>query len=117
MSTAGRTDDDRADIAVAPTLDDATVVQGERDVDTSRELSRRQEQPPSEVPGFAVQRCLGQGAFGSVWLAREKNTGKQVAIKFYTHHRGLDWALLNREVDKLAVLYTSRNIVRLWGVG
>src|SRR5690606_29741623 len=30
---------------------------------------------------------------------------------------GLDWALLSREVEKLAVLYTSRNIVRLLDVG
>ena len=52
-----------------------------------------------------------------MWLAREENTGKHVAVKFYTHRRGLDWSLLNREVEKLAVLYTSRNIVRLLDVG
>ena len=81
------------------------------------ELSRSNTERPAGVPGFTVIRLLGEGAYGSVWLAREENTGKQVAIKFYTHHRGLDWSLLNREVEKLAVLYTSRNIVRLLGVG
>ncbi|MCH7987815.1 MAG: protein kinase, partial [Planctomycetes bacterium] len=64
-----------------------------------------------------IRRCLGEGAYGSVWLAREQNTGRKVAIKFYTHRRGLDWSLLNREVEKLAVLYTSRHIVRLLEVG
>ncbi|MDA0285029.1 MAG: serine/threonine protein kinase, partial [Planctomycetota bacterium] len=69
------------------------------------------------VPGFSLIERLGEGAYGEVWLAREDKTGKHVAIKFYTHRRGLDWSLLNREVEKLALLYTSRNIVRLIDVG
>ena len=72
---------------------------------------------PAEVPGLAFIENLGNGAYGTVWLARERNTGKHVAVKFYTHRRSLDWSLLNREVEKLAVLYTSRNIVGLLGVG
>ncbi|QDV31106.1 Serine/threonine-protein kinase PrkC [Planctopirus ephydatiae] len=72
---------------------------------------------PAEVPGFRILEKLGEGKFGSVWLARETNTGKQVAIKFYTNRRNIDWALLSREVEKLAVLYTSRQIVGLLEVG
>jgi len=72
---------------------------------------------PAEVPGLTFIENLGNGAYGSVWLAKERNTGKHVAVKFYTHRRSLDWSLLNREVEKLAVLYTSRNIVGLLGVG
>lgn len=98
------------------TLDD-TLVQSEADIARSRDRSAAVELPPAEVPGFEIVRCLGSGAFGSVWLAREANTGKQVAVKFYSHQRGLDWSLLNREVEKLAVLYTSRNIVNLLEVG
>lgn len=79
--------------------------------------SAPQQNAPAEVPGYDVQRCLGSGAYGSVWLAVERNTGKQVAIKFYTHRRGIDWSLLNREVEKLALLYTSREIVGLLEVG
>jgi serine/threonine protein kinase len=94
-----------------------TLVQGERDSARAAELSRWIESPPGQVPGYTLMRSLGGGAFGSVWLATEDNTGKQVAIKFYTHQRGLDWSLLNREVEKLAVLYTSRHIVRLIDVG
>jgi hypothetical protein len=73
--------------------------------------------PPGPVPGYTVDSLLGAGAFGSVWLATEENTGKRVAIKFYTHRRGLDWSLLSREVEKLASLYTSREIIGLIGVG
>jgi serine/threonine protein kinase len=94
-----------------------TLVQDERETAQSADLSRLAETPPGTVPGFTLLRSLGGGAFGTVWLASEDNTGKQVAIKFYTHQRGLDWSLLNREVEKLAVLYTSRHIVRLIDVG
>lgn len=81
------------------------------------QLSAAHDVPPSTVPGYEVLKRIGAGKFGSVWLAREYNTGKQVAIKFYSQRRGIDWALLSREVEKLAVLYTSRNIVGLISVG
>src|SRR5215475_10440539 len=83
----------------------------------ARELSERRPIPPAELPGYDIERCLGNGAYGSVWLASERNTGKRVAIKFYTHRRGLDWSLLNREVEKLAELYTSRDVIGLLQVG
>lgn len=82
----------------------------------SLSLSRRRT-PVVSVPGLTILRCLGEGAYGSVWQAREKNTGKLVAVKVYSHRGGLDWSLLSREVEKLAILYTSRNIVGLLEVG
>lgn len=93
-----------------------------RQTDDDRQRSRVLSEQPTDrdglrVPGFSLIQSLGQGAYGEVWLAREDKTGRQVAIKFYTHRRGLDWSLLNREVEKLALLYTSRNIVRLIDVG
>lgn len=106
--------------AVDPALDGdgaATLRQNDDELRRAAQLSRRREQPPGHPPGYEISRCLGEGAYGSVWLAREENTGKQVAVKFYAHCGGLDWSLLNREVEKLAVLYTSRNIVRLIEVG
>ncbi len=36
---------------------------------------------PVYVPGFAVERQLGTGGDGSVWVAREEATGRQVALK------------------------------------
>ena len=97
---------------------DQTPRQTDEQLERSRFLSERA--PGSaglKVPGFSLIERLGEGAYGEVWLAREDKTGKHVAIKFYTHRRGLDWSLLNREVEKLALLYTSRNIVRLIDVG
>jgi len=96
---------------------EATPVQARPDLDRTRALSRERTLPPGHVPGYELLARIGQGSFGSVWLARELKTGKQVAIKFYTHRRGLDWSLLSREVERLAVLYTSRNIVGLLDVG
>jgi eukaryotic-like serine/threonine-protein kinase len=94
-----------------------TLVQSDQEQARSRSLSEQGTVPGMNVPGYELQKLLGEGAYGAVWLAREEKTGKDVAIKFYTHRGGLDWALLSREVEKLALLYTSRNIVRLLDVG
>ena len=90
-----------------------TEVQDSAAREVSQGLSLRSLQTPGSIPGYQIEQCLGEGSFGSVWLARELRTGKKVAIKFYARGRGVDWSLLSREVEKLAVLYTSRNIVRL----
>ncbi|MFG0297048.1 MAG: serine/threonine protein kinase [Maioricimonas sp. JB045] len=100
-----------------PSALDRTPVQSTESLQRSQALSVTTRDAPGPVPGYETLRCLGTGSYGSVWLARELKTGKQVAIKFYTHRRGLDWSLLSREVEKLAVLYTSRNIVGLLDVG
>ena len=57
------------------------------------------------------------GAYGEVWVAVDRNTGRQVAIKFYAHRGGLDWSLLSREVEKLAFLSADRYVVQLLDVG
>lgn len=105
--------EERADlVALTETLqqdDDARQV--------AAAMSLPGEAPPSVVPGYQIVRRVGSGKYGTVWLAREQNTGKSVAIKFYLHRRGVDWNLLSREVEKLATLYTSRHIVRLVAVG
>ncbi len=103
-------------IAPAVTESDRTERQDDAQVAKAQALSRGHPLAIS-VPGLTTVRCLGEGAYGSVWLAREKNTGKLVAVKVYSHRGGLDWSLLSREVEKLAVLYTSRNIVGLLDVG
>lgn len=93
----------------------------ERQEEASREQSRRLSlhgsRPPVEIEGYSIVRQLGTGAYGVVWLAREDRTGRMVAIKFYPHRRGLNWSMLSREVEKLAAVYTSHNIVRLLDVG
>lgn len=98
-------------------MSDRTEIQDDDAREGSRQLSLQGNDPPSEIEGYSVIRRLGTGAYGTVWLAREDRTGRMVAIKYYPHRRGLNWSLLNREVEKLATLYSSRNIVRLLDVG
>ncbi|MEZ6124803.1 MAG: protein kinase [Planctomycetaceae bacterium] len=96
---------------------DKTQIQDDDERERARLLSLQGSEPPAEIAGYSVIRRLGNGAYGTVWLAREDRTGRMVAIKYYPHRRGLNWSLLNREVEKLATLYASRNIVRLLDVG
>ncbi|MEZ6071310.1 MAG: serine/threonine-protein kinase [Pirellulales bacterium] len=83
----------------------------------SREQSLKRSRPPLQVPGYEAKRHLGAGAYGEVWMAVNKNTGQKVAIKFYAHRGGLDWALLSREVEKLSFLFGDRYSVQLLDVG
>jgi serine/threonine protein kinase len=96
---------------------DPTPVIGEEDRKEAESLSLRPAHPPGQVPGYEVQEFLGRGAFGEVWLAEDRNTGRRVAIKFYTHRGGLDWSLLSREVEKLRFLFGDRHVVQLITVG
>jgi len=94
-----------------------TLPQGGAELRRAQELSLKRSQPPTQVPGYEFERFLGVGAYGEVWVAVEKNTGRRVAIKFYAHRGGLDWSLLSREVEKLAFLFADRYVVQLIGVG
>jgi len=96
---------------------DPTELQSQQAREQARERSLRRAQPPIEVPGYDAERLLGGGAYGEVWVAVERNTGRRVAIKFYAHRGGLDWSLLSREVEKLAFLFGDRYVVQLLGVG
>ena len=96
---------------------EATEQQGGPERRRSKEISLNRQRPPLDVPGYDPERCLGVGAYGEVWVAVERNTGRRVAIKFYTHSGGLDWSLLSREVEKLSFLFSDRYIVQLLSVG
>jgi len=96
---------------------DPTLSQGGPERRRSQELSLQPGQPPAQVPGYELERLLGEGAYGEVWVGVEKNTSRRVAIKFYAHRGGLDWSLLSREVEKLAFLFADRYVVQLIGVG
>lgn len=96
---------------------DPTEIQGGMDRRRARDMSLQRGRPPTQVPGYEPEKFLGVGAFGEVWVATERNTGRRVAIKFYAHRGGLDWSLLSREVEKLAFLFADRYVVQLLGVG
>jgi serine/threonine protein kinase len=94
-----------------------TLKQTGEDIRKAQELSLPRAQPPGQVPGYNVERFLGAGAYGEVWVAADRKTGRCVAIKFYTHQGGLDWGLLSREVEKLRFLFADRYVVQLLDVG
>ena len=75
---------------------DQTLRQSPEERERAAHLSKDRLSLPAKVPGYIMVRSLGEGSYGAVWLAQEENTGKYVAIKFYTYRRGLDWSLLNR---------------------
>lgn len=83
----------------------------------AEELSLRATVPPSQVPGYRMERLLGQGAYGQVWIATNLNTGRTVAVKFYLHRAGVNWSLLTREVRNLVSMSGNRAIVQVLEVG
>ncbi|MEO8497431.1 MAG: serine/threonine-protein kinase, partial [Planctomycetota bacterium] len=96
---------------------DRTQHQSTEEEQQARELSLKTARPPVDVPGYDAQRLLGQGAYGEVWVAIDRKTGRQVAIKFFAHRSGVDWTLLSREVEKLVYLSADRYVVQLLDVG
>lgn len=73
---------------------------------------------PDRVGNFAIERLLGSGGFGHVYLARDENLGRSVALKFLTdtvdaHHR----RLFEREARAIAKLSKHPHIVEIhsWG--
>ena len=83
----------------------------------ARDLSLQGARPPAAVPGYEHEQFLGHGAYGEVWVAVNRNSGRKVAIKFFTRRGGLDWAALAREVEKLRYLFSDRYVVQLFEVG
>lgn len=83
----------------------------------AEELSLRATVPPAQVPGYRLDRLLGQGAFGQVWVGNNLNTGRTVAIKFYLHRSGVNWSLMTREVKNLVSMAGNRFIVQVLEVG
>ncbi len=83
----------------------------------AEELSRLPTVPPSQIAGYRIDRMLGRGAFGQVWVGVDRNTGRSVAIKFYLHHSKMDWKLLSREVRHLVSMAADRNVVQVLAVG
>ncbi|MCA9139543.1 MAG: protein kinase [Planctomycetales bacterium] len=97
--------------------EDQTQYQTEGGRSSSKKLSMQATTPPADVPGYRLERFLGSGAFGQVWVGRDLNTGRPVAIKFFLHRGGVNWSLLSHEVKNLVQLSADRHIVQVLEVG
>ncbi len=96
---------------------DRTEYQSTSQISKGKKLSLRSTRPPAQIPGYAIQKMLGSGAFGEVWAGVDQKTGRRVAIKFYTRRSSLDVTLLSSEVEKLVFLAADRYVVQLLDVG
>ncbi|MEZ6107185.1 MAG: serine/threonine-protein kinase [Pirellulaceae bacterium] len=83
----------------------------------SAELSTQHVVPPIRPPGYRLERFLGAGTYGEVWVGIDRNTGRRVAIKFFHARASVDAASLTREVEKLVFLSSDRYVVQLLDVG
>ena len=97
--------------------EEKTQHQNPAEKEKARELSLEPSKPPAQIEGYRVTRFLGSGAYGEVWAGIDQNTGRRVAIKFYTRRSRADVALLAQEVEKLVVLSADRYVVQLYDVG
>ncbi len=96
---------------------DYTQHQTEGEQLEAEQLSLQATTPPSQIPGYRLERFLGAGAFGQVWVGRDLNTGRPVAVKFYMHRGGVNWSLLSREVKLLVQLSADKHVVQVLEVG
>ncbi len=97
--------------------DAATLRQSGESLASSRDLSTahvgRQSSSAPLARGYALDRLIGEGAYGQVWQATQTRTRKPVAVKVFVQRRGLDWLFLQREVERLTRLDRHPHIVTL----
>src|SRR5262245_6243559 len=62
--------------------------------------------------GYRLIRRIGEGTFGTVWLAEDR-AGVKVAVKFFAHGAGQQWQQLQDEVRSLAQLDATAGIIPL----
>jgi hypothetical protein len=55
-----------------------TQQQSKEQQNQTRELSLARTRPPTEVPGYEIERFLGSGAYGEVWVGFDRKTGRPI---------------------------------------
>ncbi len=71
---------------------------------------------PIRVDRFALERELGSGGMGTVWLARDEQLARSVALKFVARDLDVDDRWMFREAQGLARL-SHPNVVPIFDVG
>ncbi|MBI5881701.1 MAG: protein kinase [Elusimicrobia bacterium] len=65
------------------------------------------------IPGYVLTSPLGRGAYAQVWKAWQSRTRKWVAVKVFLERTGVNWILLQREVERLIRLDKHPHVVSL----
>jgi hypothetical protein len=87
--------------------DERTVVQ-----QLAQFVERQAKKAAPLARGYKLVREIGEGTFGTVWLAEDK-AGVKVAIKFFAHGAGREWQQLQDEVRSLSQLEATAGIIPL----
>jgi len=72
-----------------------------------------------EIPGYRIERQLGQGGMASVYLATQESLGRQVAIKVMTPERAPSEDMIRRFEQETRVIaqLDHPHIVSIYEVG
>jgi eukaryotic-like serine/threonine-protein kinase len=76
--------------------------------------------PGGRVGGFRLERRLGEGAFGEVWLAVDEGShgfSKRVALKILSHRHGRDRVDGLLREARLTAHFNHPNVIDVLGVG
>ncbi|MEW6277179.1 MAG: WD40 repeat domain-containing serine/threonine-protein kinase [Candidatus Eremiobacterota bacterium] len=94
-------------------MDDLTLAQSPQQRDVARDASSLEQPAAPELPGYRLDRLLGQGSFGEVWAGVQQRTGQKVAVKVLSRREGLDWLYFKHEVGRLREVAEHPYIVGL----
>lgn len=74
---------------------------------------------PPIIPGYTVQRYLGRGASGTVWLARQESLAREVALKVLSPKLAQDADFVARfqAEARAAAALNHPNVVHVYDVG
>ncbi|HVE14565.1 MAG TPA: serine/threonine-protein kinase, partial [Elusimicrobiota bacterium] len=95
---------------------DETLLQESSSLEESSSLSAQapaQHAEAPKIPGYVLTALIGSGAYARVWKAWQARTRKIVAVKVFHRQEGVDWLLLQREVERLIRLDKHPNVVSL----
>nr|WP_279382599.1 serine/threonine-protein kinase [Acanthopleuribacter pedis] len=88
--------------------------------DESLRLKAREEVPP-QIPGYTIQKSLGSGAMGQVFLATQEQLARPVAVKVLRprslEHHYEEFVVRFRNECKVLAMLPHENIAKIYEVG
>jgi hypothetical protein len=76
-------------------------------------------EPPAHVPGYRIDRVLGHGGMGTVYLATQLSLDRPVALKIMSKHWAADPVFVARFTREAfaAALLNHPNVVQIYDIG